>query len=170
MTRQRGSGRSRKPASPIVAVLPATLNAVATTPGGEIAAAGADGHVDFLSPSGQRLGATEALPAAIVALAISHDGARIAAAGIDRAVAVIDRKTRNVSRTLVGPGMPVWAVAFLPDGRTFLTGGGDLAIRRWDPETGEALDPSENGPAIRWRSTPANPGHRCFAGAGFRPL
>ena len=71
---------------------------------------------------------------------------RIAAAGINGAVALIDRKTRNVARTLVGPGMPVWSVAFLPDGRTLLTGGGDRAIRRWDAETGEPLDPPERGP------------------------
>ena len=102
--------------------------------------------VYFLSPSGKRLGAADALPAPIVALAISRDGQRIAAAGINGAVALIDRKTQNVVRTLVGPGMPVWSVAFLPDDRTLLTGGGDRAIRRWDAETGEPLDPPERGP------------------------
>jgi cytochrome c len=155
-----------QPASPIVTELPAPLNAVATAPGGEIAAAGADGHVYFLSPSGQRLGATEALPAAIVALAISRDGTRIAPAGIDGAVAVIDRKTRNVSRTLVGPGMPVWAVAFLPDGRRLLTAGGDRAIRRWDAETGEALDPSESGPGDPLAAYAGEPGAQVFRGSG----
>src|SRR5271165_2199564 len=54
-----------QPSSPIVAELPAPLNAVATAPDGEVAAGGADGHVYFLSPSGQRVGEAEALPAPI---------------------------------------------------------------------------------------------------------
>jgi cytochrome c len=49
-----------QPASPIVAEVPTPLNAVATAPDGEVAAAGADGHIYFLSRSGKRLGATEA--------------------------------------------------------------------------------------------------------------
>jgi cytochrome c len=151
-----------QPAPPIVAELPVPLNAIATAPDGEIAAAGADGHVYFLSPSGQRLGAVEALPAPIVALAISRDGTRIAAAGINGAVAVIDRKTRNVLRTLVGSGVPVWAVAFLPDGRTLLTAGGDRTIRRWDAEAGEPLDPPESGPEDPLAAYAGEPGAQVF--------
>ena len=131
--------------SPIAVELPAPLNAATTAPDGEIAAAAADGHVYFLSPSGQRLGVTEALPAPIVALASSHDGTRIAAAGVNGAVALIDRQSRSVVRTSAGSGVPVWAVVFLPDGRTLLTGGGDRIIRRWDAESGELLDPPERG-------------------------
>ena len=131
--------------SPIAGELPAPLNAAMTAPDGEIAAAAADGHVYFLSPSGQRLGVTEALPAPIVALASSHDGTRIAAAGVNGAVALIDRQSRSVVRTSAGSGVPVWAVVFLPDGRTLLTGGGDRIIRRWDAESGELLDPPERG-------------------------
>ncbi|HEX3522824.1 MAG TPA: c-type cytochrome [Stellaceae bacterium] len=154
----------QQPASPMVAELPAPLNPVVAAPDGEIAVAGADGHVYFLSSPGQRLGATEALPAPIVALAISRDGARIAAAGINGAVAVIDRKTRNVLRTLAGPNMPVWAVAFLPDGRTLLTGGGDRAIRRWDTETGEPLDPAESAPGDPLAAYASEPGAHVFRG------
>ena len=50
---------------------------------------------------------------------------RVAAAGIRGSVAIIDRKTRTLARTLVGPGLPVWSVAFMPDNRTLLTGGAD---------------------------------------------
>src|SRR5262249_27683942 len=54
-------------------------------------------------------------------------------------VAIIDRKSRTVTRTLVGPGLPVWSAAFLPDDRTLLTGGTDRMIRRWDAITGEPI-------------------------------
>jgi cytochrome c len=134
-----------RPTSPIVAELPAPLNAVATAPDGEIATAAADGHVYFLAASGQRLDAIDALPAPLVALAMSRDGVRVAAAGINGAVALIDRKARSIERILTCSGAPVWAVAFLPDGRTLLTGGGDRMIRRWDTETGQPLDAPESG-------------------------
>jgi len=151
-----------QPASPIAAELPAPLNAVATAPDGEIAAAGADGHVYFLAASGQRLDTMEALPTAIIALAISRDGVRIAAAGINGTVALIDRKARSIERILTGSGVPVWAVAFLPDGRTLLTGGGDRTIRRSDAETGQPLDPPESGPEDPLAAYAGEPGARVF--------
>jgi cytochrome c len=55
-------------------------------------------------------------------------------------VAVIDRRERRLMHTLVGPGLPVWSVAFLPDNATLLTGGTDAFIRRWNAVTGEPLD------------------------------
>ena len=77
----------------------------------------------------------------MISIAISPDGAQVAAASIGGAVAVIDRKARSLARTLVGPGLPVWSVAFLPDSRTLLTGGADNIIRRWNAATGEPIDP-----------------------------
>jgi len=77
----------------------------------------------------------------VISIAISPDGALIAAASIGGSVAVIDRKTRALERTLVGPGLPVWSVAFLPDSRTLLTGGADHIIRRWNVVTGDPIDP-----------------------------
>jgi cytochrome c len=153
-----------QPAYPIVAELPAPLNAVTTAPDGEIAAAGADGRVYFLSPSGKRRGAAQALSTPVVALAISRDGARIAAAGPTGAVALIDRNPRSVIRTLAGRGVPVWALAFLPDGRTLLTAGGDRTIRRWDAETGEPLDPPERGPEDPLAAYAGEPGAQVFRG------
>jgi cytochrome c len=134
-----------QPAPPLVRELPSPLNAVTVSPEGEIAAAGADGKVHFLSPGGEVEGAVAASPSPLVALAVSGDGTRLAAAGTNGAVAIIDVPTRSVRRTLLGPSVPVWSVAFLPDGRTLLAGGADRVIRRWDTETGRPIDPMAAG-------------------------
>jgi cytochrome c len=116
------------------------LNAVAVAPDGEIATAGADGKVYLLTPAGEPVAEIEAGPTPIIALAMSGDGRLLAAAGIRGSVAIIDRAARTLARTLVGPGLPVWSAAFLPDGHTLLTGGSDRMIRRWDAATGEPID------------------------------
>ena len=126
--------------SPVVRTLPSPLNAVAVLSGGEIASGGANGHLYILSRQGAPLADIEVGPSPIIAVAVSGDGALIAAAGIRGSVAIIDRQTRKIAHTLVGPGLPVWSVAFFPDHRTLLTGGADRMIRRWNAMTGEALD------------------------------
>jgi cytochrome c len=123
--------------SPNIITLPTPLNAVAVAPNGEILAAGADGRVRFLSAAGEPRGEIEAQSTPIIAVAVSPDGRLVAASGIRGSVAVIDRASRTLLRTLVGPGLPVWSLAFFPDSRTLLTGGTDRMIRRWDAETGE---------------------------------
>src|SRR5262245_38826906 len=125
--------------APSVITLPTPLNAVAVAPDGEIVTAGADGKVTMLSPTGELRGEVEAAQAPVIALAVSGDGKRVAAAGIRGSVAIIDRATRRVERTLIGPGLPVWSAAFLPDSRTLITGGADRVIRRWDALTGEPI-------------------------------
>ena len=122
-----------------VRTLPTPLNTVAVAPDGEIATAGANGKVYFLSPNGEALGEVEASSNPIISIAISPDGKLVAAAGIRGSVAVIDRKARKLTQTLVGPGLPVWSVAFFPDSRTLLTGGADRMIRRWDASNGEPV-------------------------------
>jgi cytochrome c len=129
------------PSAPTVVAMPSPLNAVAVGGDGEIAAGGADGKLYFLSGSGARAGEIAAGPRPVISIAISPDGALVAAAGIGGSVAVVDRRTRDLARTLVGPGLPVWSVAFLPDSRTLLTGGADNIIRRWDAVTGDPVDP-----------------------------
>jgi cytochrome c len=126
--------------SPAVATMPSPLNAVAVTGDGEIAAGGADGRVYFLTLSGAQAGEVAAGPRPVISLAVSPDGALVAAAGIGGSVGIIDRKARALARTLVGPGLPVWSVAFLPDSRTLLTGGADNIIRRWNAVSGEPVD------------------------------
>jgi cytochrome c len=127
--------------APTVVTLPIPLNAVAVGGDGEIAAGGADGKVYFLTGAGAPAAEIAAGPRPVISIAISPDGALLAAAGIGGAVAVIDRKPRALARTLVGPGLPVWSVAFLPDSRTLLTGGADNIIRRWNAVTGDPADP-----------------------------
>jgi cytochrome c len=119
--------------------LPTPLNVVAIAPDGEIVTAGADGKVYFMSPQGEVRGEMQASPTPVIALAISPDGKLIAAAGIRGSVAIIERKERKLVHTLVGPGLPVWSVAFFPDNHTLLTGGADRTIRRWDAISGEPI-------------------------------
>ena len=120
--------------------LPTPLNTVAVAPDGEIVTAGANGRVYFLSPQGETRADVEASPTPVIQVAISPNGKLVAAAGIRGSVAVIDRKTRTLAHTLVGPGLPVWSVAFFPDNKTLLTGGTDRMIRRWNAVTGEPVD------------------------------
>ena len=128
------------PAATVIA-MPSPLNAVAVGSDGEIVVGGADGKLYFLTGAGAAAGEVAAGPRPVISIAISPDGALVAAAGIGGSVAVIDRKTRGLARTLVGPGLPVWSAAFLPDSRTLLTGGADNIIRRWNAVTGEPIDP-----------------------------
>ena len=129
------------PPVPTVVAMPSPLNAVAVGGDGEIAAGGADGKLYFLTGDGTRAGEIAAGPRPVISIAISPDGGLVAAAGIGGSVAVIDRRTRDLARTLVGPGFPVWSVGFLPDSRTLLTGGADNIIRRWNAVTGDPVDP-----------------------------
>jgi cytochrome c len=120
--------------------LPSPLNSVITAPNGDIITAGATGEVFFLSAAGELSAAVEAGTTPIIQLAISKDARLVAAATTRGSVAVIDRDQRRLMHTLVGPGLPVWSIAFLPDNATLLTGGTDAFIRRWNAVTGEPLD------------------------------
>jgi cytochrome c len=143
--------------------LPSPLNSVAVGPDGEIVAAGASGKVFFLSPNGELRGEVEAAPTPVIQLAISPDGSLIAAAGIRGSVAVIDRKARKLARTLIGPGLPVWSVAFFPDNKTLLTGGTDRVIRRWNAVSGEPIDSAMIGaPEDPLKAYAGDPGAEAF--------
>ena len=125
--------------TPTIVTLATPLNSVAVARDGEIVAGGADGNVFFFSAAGESRGERSAAETPLINVAISNDGKLIAAAGIRGSVAIIDRASRALLRTLVGPGLPVWAAAFLPDNRTLVTGGTDRMIRSWDATTGDHI-------------------------------
>ena len=125
--------------APAIITLSSPLNAVAIAADGGIAAGAADGKIYFLSGDGRIEGEIQAGHTPVISLAISPDGALLAAANIGGSVAIVDRKTRAVARTLVGPGLPVWSVAFFADNQTLLTGGADHTIRRWNALTGDPI-------------------------------
>jgi cytochrome c len=145
-------------AAPTIVTLPAPLSTVAVALDGEIVAAGANGMVYFLKPSGEVSGEVQAAPTPVIGLAVSPDGALIAAASIRGSVAIIARTSRTLARTLVGPGLPVWSVAFMPDSRTLLTGGNDRLIRRWNAATGDpvgsAMMAGPNDPLAAYANDP----------------
>ncbi len=139
------------------------LNGVAVASDGEMVAAGADGQLYFLSPAGELRGEAQASQTPIISLALSPDGKLVAAAGIRGSVAIVERATRKVQHVLVGPGLPVWSVAFMPDSRTLLTGGTDRIIRRWNAMTGEPADTLLVGaPDDPLAAYAADPGARVF--------
>jgi cytochrome c len=148
---------------PTIITLSTPLSAVALAPDGEIVAAGANGALYFLDAAGQQKGEVQASPTPVISLAISPDGAFVAAAGIRGTVAVIERKERKLARTLVGPGLPVWSVAFLPDSRTMITGGTDRMVRRWDAVTGDHIGAVTMGaPEDPLAAFAGNPGAEIF--------
>jgi cytochrome c len=131
--------------APTIVTLPTPLNSVAVAPGGDIVTAGAMGKVYFVSAAGEMQSEIEAAAVPIIAVAVSGNGKLVAASSARGSIAIIDRETRKLERTLVGPGLPAWSAIFLPDSRTLLTGGTDHIIRRWNAETGEHLGEAAMG-------------------------
>jgi cytochrome c len=125
--------------APTIVTVPSPLASVVVAPDGEIVTGGADGKLYFLSAAGELRGNIAASETPIIAIALSPNGGLIAAAGVRGSVAIVERTTRQVARSLVGPGLPVWSATFLPDNRTLITGGTDRMIRRWDALTGDQI-------------------------------
>lgn len=120
-------------------VLSAPLNGVAVLPGGDMAVAAADGHLRLVTQAGSVADEIVIGPTPLIALALSADGRSLAVGGLQGQVAVLDTATRTIRATLTGPGLPVWSLAFHPNGREILTGGADRLVRRWNAVTGEHM-------------------------------
>jgi cytochrome c len=143
--------------------LPTPLNAVVVAPDRTIITAGASGKVYFLSGVGEMQGEVEASPVPIIALALSSDGNLLAASSIRGAIGIIETTRRKLERTLVGPGLPAWTVAFLPDSPTLLTGGTDRLVRRWNAATGAHIgEVAMSGPTDPLAPYEGDPGAQVF--------
>jgi cytochrome c len=147
----------------VATTLPAPLNTVVVAPDGEIITAGADGKIYLLSAAGKISDEIQAGASPIISAALSPDGRLIAAASIRGSVAIIERRSRVLVRTLVGPGLPVWSVAFFPDSRTLLSGGTDRVIRRWNTQSGEQVgDAVAGAPGDPLAAFAGDPGAELF--------
>jgi len=107
-------------------------------------AVGAYGQTQLLDPATHRPIAT--LPNAadsVRALAISPDGALLAAAGGRPAqkgeVQIWRLSDRTLQLTIAGHSDCIYAVAFSPDAATLATAGYDKLIKLWDARTGREL-------------------------------
>jgi cytochrome c len=115
------------------------FSALAVAADGEILAGSVDGKLRFLSKEGALTGEMDSGGKPVVALSITHDGARAAAGTIDGRIVLIERVSRRIIAEVTGAGSPLWSLAFLPDGSQILSGSGDRAVRRWDGLTGDPL-------------------------------
>ena len=138
------------------------LNALVVAQG-ELIAAGADGALRFVDLATGKASELVVAEVPIVALAASPDGTMIAAAGFRGALALVDRKSRSITRKLAGPAFPLWSLAFSPDGRDILTGGADRLVRRWSVATGEPVNPVlTEAPEARSAALASHPGADVF--------
>lgn len=125
--------------APLILTLPTPLNALAVAADGEIVAAGADGAVRLIDGAGRTRAEVATDGGPVVGLALSPDGATLAASSVSGRITLIDRAQASVTRVIEEVG-PVWSIAFADGGATLLAGGGDRVVRRWDAATGAALD------------------------------
>ncbi len=125
--------------APEVMTFPTPLNALAVLPDGRVAVGGADGRLRVVDLATKEMKDIEIGPTPVISIAIGAH--RHAAAVIGGVSAILSADRLEIERTLVGPGIPVWSLAFLPNGDELLTGSGDRVIRRWNAESGEAIGP-----------------------------
>lgn len=130
-----GSGSGRAPLSRQYA---APLNALTVDRAGQILIAGADGRISALAPDLTGMDQVTLEHGPLTALTLTSDGTLLAAAGMRTPVTVIERIGLRVRSQILGPGLPVWALAFAKnDPNLLFTGGADRAVRRWDIGTGQ---------------------------------
>jgi cytochrome c len=127
-----------------IVTLPTPLNSVVRVKDA-LAVGGADGRLRILDDGGKTTGEVKISETPVIALAASADGAHLAASGVRGAIALIRSDGLVIEHTLVGPGLPVWSLAFSPSGDALYTGGSDRVIRMWNTKTGGLAGPVAGG-------------------------
>lgn len=142
--------------------LPVALNGLAIAPDGRIVLTGADGTVRILG-SNLAPHSQIALPdGPLTAMAITPDGRTAAVAGLRTPVTLIDLASGQVLNRILGPGLPIWALAFSSDGSELYTGGADRALRRWTVATGAPAGPALSPAANTLSVSAIEPGAKVF--------
>jgi WD40 repeat protein len=137
--------RGRRLGSPMPAV-----NDLRFSPRGDVLAAGGGvpgevGAVVALAwPGGETLWRMTIPGDVVHAVAWSPDGSRVACAGHDGKVMLLDASAGRPKHTLEGHSRPVYAVLFTPDGVELVSAGGDGSLRVWSASTGKLLTVLEN--------------------------
>lgn len=112
------------------------------TGGRSLVASGSTDHLlrSYDVASGKPLAESEAHKAAINALAVSGDGARLLTASIDTTIRMWDAATLRHTRIVRGHRQAVTSIAFAPDGKTFASGSIDDTVRIWNAESGREVN------------------------------
>ncbi|MEP6754901.1 MAG: c-type cytochrome domain-containing protein [Chthonomonadales bacterium] len=147
------------PKSPVHAMLPAPITALAFAPTGTLLAVSGYGSIRIydIAKSDWVTTVTGAIDQ-VQAIAWSPDGNRLAAAcgspGVSGDVILFDTKTWRPTGKLVGHTDVVYAVAWRPNGRDIATGSLDKTIRVWDSTTGNCTkvlkDHADNVSGVAW--------------------
>ena len=105
-------------------------------------------------------------PAALLGVAYSPDGQRVATCGLGRDIVVWDVESGQPALTLRGHADDVVAVEYSPNGRYIASGGVDKALNLWDALTGELLRTTTDHTDYV-RDVAFSPDSRLLASAGW---
>jgi WD40 repeat protein len=168
----------RQPISTFVSGL---ANSVAFTPDGRILVTADEDVVLWDVTSGQKLATLDGHPERNTALAVSPDGAVLAAGDADYAIHLWDvefvlqtaravgRDVRLVAEAarLSGHTSDVMELTFIPDGGTLVSGSRDGAVRLWDVAEGRELTSLDAGGRSRGIALSPDGGLLASVGAGY---
>ena len=130
-----------------VTTFPTAFNAMAVAPDGRLVLGGSDGMIRLVAPQTGVVEASRSVSQTpVIALAVNERF--VAAAGLTGAVTILAATDLRPERTLVGPGLPVWSLAFAPGTDTLFTGGSDGVVRQWDAASGRSFDAGLTAPPV----------------------
>ena len=140
----------------------AAINGLCLLPDGRIVLAGADGVLRILDQALQIVHEVVLPDGPLSALVAASDGRTLAVAGMRTPVTLIDLQLGKPASRILGPGLPVWSLAFAPDGAGLFSGGADRAIRRWATATGQPQGAALSAPADLPTTAATDPGAHVF--------